>query len=538
MLVTTPIKRWALKGRIVTMAAKGDVVANGTIYVDNGHISAIAHAGQPAPAGFDNVPTIDSGGTAYPGLIELHNHLSYNILPLWQVPKAFTNRAQWQDIVAYRVAVTGPMTAIATADDGHLLPAIVRYVESKCLLGGTTTSQGITLSNWSGTIHKYYKGVLRTAEIGHPPELAAAHSKIPDIDARDWTKFENELKSSRCFLLHLSEGIDAAAREHFLALRNAQNQWAIEPSLAGIHCTALTAADFAIMAEHKASMVWSPLSNLLLYGKTADVVAARNAGLTIALGPDWSPSGSKNLLGELKAAKAANDVFHLGFDDFDLAAMATRNAAKILGWSKAGTLANGQLADLVVIAGQGDDPYAHLIKAREDNVSLVAIGGRARYGLPAVMQTLGAGGEHLKVAGADRVVDFDAPDDDAGIERVTLADATQRLTAALGDLGALQRRSMHLANALASGQAVDRPGWRLALDEQFHNHVELRPRLALAGAPTGPDIAAARAAAPALHPVKLDPLTVADDPGFVASLRTQMNLPAGMAAGIAKLYGV
>src|SRR5262249_26807082 len=146
---------------------------------------------------------------------------------------------------------------------------------------------------------KFYKGVLRTAEQGHPPELPAAHSKIPDIDARDWVKFENELKTSRCFLLHLSEGIDAPAREHFLALRNAQNQWAIEPSLAGIHCTALNPDDFAIMAEHKASMVWSPLSNLLLYGKTADVVAARRAGLTIALGPDWSPSGSKSLLGEL-----------------------------------------------------------------------------------------------------------------------------------------------------------------------------------------------------------------------------------------------
>src|SRR5262249_55292566 len=333
------------------MATKDDVVP-GAIYADGDRISAITRAGEPAPAGFENVPTIDSGGTVYPGLIELHNHLSYNILPLWQVPKAFTNRSQWQGIADYHTSVTGPMTAIATADDGHLLPALVRYVESKCLLGRTTTSQGITLSNWSMTIRKFYRGVLRTAELGMKPDLHAANSKIPDVDAKDWQKFDTELKGASCFLLHLSEGIDKAARDHFLALKNAQNQWAIEPSLAGIHCNALNADDFAIMAEHKASMVWSPLSNLLLYGKTADLAAARKAGLTIALGPDWSPSGSKNLLGELKAAKVVNGLFDLGLDDFEIAATATRNPAKMLGWKTVGTLAAGQFADLLVIAGK------------------------------------------------------------------------------------------------------------------------------------------------------------------------------------------
>ena len=49
-------------------------------------------------------------------------------------------------------------------------------------------------------------------------------------------------------------------------------------------------------------MIWSPLSNLLLYGGTAHVDAAREAGVTIGLGSDWSPTGSKNLLGELKVA--------------------------------------------------------------------------------------------------------------------------------------------------------------------------------------------------------------------------------------------
>ena len=54
-------------------------------------------------------------------------------------------------------------------------------------------------------------------------------------------------------------------------------------------------------------MVWSPFSNLLLYGGTADVARARQEGVLMALGPDWSPTGSKNLLAELKVARLVSE---------------------------------------------------------------------------------------------------------------------------------------------------------------------------------------------------------------------------------------
>lgn len=492
--------------------------------------------GQPAPAGFETVAPVATGGTIYPGLIELHNHLSYNILPLWRVPQLYGNRDQWQNAKSYKTSVTGPMSAIALADDGSLLPALVRYVEAKCLVAGTTTSQGITLSNWSGTIHKYYKGALRAAEIGSPPDLPRAHSKIPDIDADDWAKFDNELKSSACFLLHLSEGIDAKAHSHFLALRNGSGDWAIEPSLAGIHCTALDATDFGTMAHHEAKVVWSPLSNLLLYGKTTDVAAARAAGLTIALGSDWSPSGSKNLLGELKAAKVVSAHFNLGFSDYDIVSMATRNPT-ILKWdAKLGTIAQGKFADLLVVKGVTGDPYGHLIKSREQDVVLVVIGGRPHYGTKSVMQKAGGSGEAIKIGSSARVIDFTSPDQDPGIENITLAEATNRLTAALGNLGTLQPHSLAMSAAIAGG-TVTRTRWRLALDEQFGNNVQLRPRLVYNGIRTGPDLLASAAAAPEpLHPIKLDGLTVAGDPAFLDTLTSESNLPPGIATAIAAFY--
>ena len=57
------------------------------------------------------------GGTVYPGLIELHNHLSYNCLQLWQVPSPFGNRGQWSSQPDYRRLISGPMQVIGKTPD-------------------------------------------------------------------------------------------------------------------------------------------------------------------------------------------------------------------------------------------------------------------------------------------------------------------------------------------------------------------------------------------------------------------------------------
>src|SRR5689334_13091699 len=87
--------KYALEGRVVTMDAAGTDLARARVYVDGGVIIAVADPAAPVPAGFDAAPIVRVGGTIYPGLIELHNHLSYDILPMWPVPATFTNRDQW-----------------------------------------------------------------------------------------------------------------------------------------------------------------------------------------------------------------------------------------------------------------------------------------------------------------------------------------------------------------------------------------------------------------------------------------------------------
>jgi 5-methylthioadenosine/S-adenosylhomocysteine deaminase len=535
----------ALSGRVVTMDPAFTVLDKAVVHIDAGRIVAVRPPAAPPPTGFEGVAVVPTAGTIYPGLIDLHNHMAYNALRLWAVPRTYTNRDQWGGSPEYQRLVSAPMRVIGMT--AGLLPAVVRYVECKCLVAGVTTTQGIALFSNAGA-RRYWRGLVRNAEETGDVDLPEAAAKIADVDAADAARFLTALRRQTCFLLHLSEGTDDAARRHFLALRLADGRWAVTDALAGIHCAALRAEDFAVLGQTGAAMVWSPLSNLLLYGKTADVRAAREAGVKVALGSDWSPTGSKNLLGELKAARLASRAAGGVFSDRDLVTMVTRNAAAILRWQAAlGSLEAGKRADLVVLDGAAADPYAGLIKAKETDVKLVLIGGVPRFGSPGLMAKCGvAAGEQVRVGGRPRVLFLAQPTADPDVGPITLGAATATLTDAF-------HRIPELAAALERAPAPHAlwPGvlgvgggplvWRLALDELAPTGVDLRPRLPAPGthAPTGPTRATPAAAAPlseALRPMTLDPLTVADDPDYLRTVAAERNLPPDFKAGLAALY--
>ena len=95
--------------------------------------------------------------------------------------------------------------------------------------------------------------------------------------------------------------------------------------------------------------------------------AAKAAGVTIGLGSDWSPTGSKNLLGELKVAWLYNQHALGGlFKARELVAMATRDAARILKWEAARRIAGSrQTGRPPRDRRNGQDAYEALIHARE-----------------------------------------------------------------------------------------------------------------------------------------------------------------------------
>ena len=312
-----------------------------------------------------------------------------------------------------------------------VMPSLVRYVECKCLVGGVTTSQGIELFSNAGA-RRYYRGIVRNVEQTDEPNLPEAVTRIADVDARSPERFLARLKKQSCLLLHLSEGVDQTARKHFRALQLPSGEWAITSALAGIHCAGLLNEDFRVFGEREASMVWSPMSNLLLYGATSRVKSARENGVRIGLGSDWAVSGSKNLLGELKVARLASDEMDTGFSDRDLVAMATREAASILGWQNVlGSIRSGARADLIVLNGTSSDPYKALVNATETAMSLVMINGVARFGTSALMARLGAVGERVSIGGRQRMLFIKQASGDEVVSGISLGEAKRTLVDAL-----------------------------------------------------------------------------------------------------------
>ena len=70
-----------------------------------------------------------------------------------------------------------------------------------------------------------------------------------------------------------------------------------------IHGTALSREQLGDLKDAGAKLVWSPQSNLRLYGETTSAADALELGLPVGLGADWLPSGSTSLLAELKVAR-------------------------------------------------------------------------------------------------------------------------------------------------------------------------------------------------------------------------------------------
>ena len=364
-----------LVGKVVTMNDAGEVFPNSRVWLANGKIMAIARAGEALPDAARDAPVVDSKGVIYPGIIDLHNHPEYAIYPLMPIRRRYQDRYEWRWYdEGYNKRITYPQEVLTRPYYLDLGIEIGRYGEYKALAGGTTSLQG-------GRVNLAYSKeecLVRNIE-NSPVENRLAASRV-DIgrSAKEWADMLAERRKGP-LVIHLAEGPSQRMAGEFNAIKDSN---LLGPELIAIHGVGLTEPQLKEMAGAGAKLVWSPLSNFMLYGKTANVEAARRAGLSISLAPDWAPSGSKSSLGELKVADLVNR-HALGslFSNRELVEMVTRRPADAMGWSKRlGQIAEGYLADVLVLDDKHPDPYRNMIVAVEENIQLVAVRGEPLYG--------------------------------------------------------------------------------------------------------------------------------------------------------------
>lgn len=345
-------------------------------------------------------------GVASPGLINAHDHITYaGNAPYPFGSQRYDHRHDWRLGRGRHLRVPSEVT-----------PGAVGWGEMRQVMSGTTSIVG------SGGVGGLLRNLDRSRALQEGLELPPSYYEVfPLGDASgavinrtcaypNMTRAEHPaIGATEAYVPHVAEGADLQARNEFLCMSMATEGGSdlLLPKSAFIHAIGLLPQDYALMALRHTSLIWSPRTNIALYGLTAEVTTAAGVGVRIALGTDWTISGSMNMLRELRCADDLNrHQYNRFFTDRELVDMATVNAAEAMGVDgQLGSLAPGLWADVAIYEGLGRrNGYRAVIDAEPEDVLLVLRGGRVLYGDENLVAALDDDGcEPLVVCGSAKL---------------------------------------------------------------------------------------------------------------------------------------
>lgn len=413
-----------------TVVTPDKIINKGWVVIKQRKISAVVDQ-RPNES---NAIWVDTSDIIFPGFIDLHNHPMYAMFEPWDAKQLFNNRYEWRSNDRYRQEISTP--ARNMQDDPQGFCDIAEFAEVQAITGGTTTFSGMFAPRSLGTTVPacLSRLAVRKLEIDSgfysEPEgervqnvLGVTPRDLSDASADEVLR-KVTAKETDLVLIHVAEGArrDLESTLEFTLLKC---RAFLAPTTAVIHGVAFDKNEFRNMRLAGTPLVWSPRSNIVLYGSTTDVVTAYREGVSIALAPDWAPSGSKNMLAEIQYAAQVNKN-NLGgfFSNQQLFEMATSIPARIARIDdKVGTIQNGLFADLFLLRGDATRPFDSLVQSKAQDVSLVLVNGVPIYGDAKFMSAFNVKTEAVPFCGETKNLNLDV------LPNGKLSDVQQRLAA-------------------------------------------------------------------------------------------------------------
>jgi cytosine/adenosine deaminase-related metal-dependent hydrolase len=288
----------------------------------------------PTTAFAGNPEIVFDDSLAFPGLINSHDHLEFDCYDRLD-GGPYPNYIEWGAAIHRRHSET--IAAVEAA------PRALR----------------VRL----GVVKNLICGVTSVAHHGRDPECPDAPIAIIGgtrvIHSPRLDRLRGMLvPDRRAVVVHIGEGVDKdSEREIDTFLR--WNVW--RKTLIGVHAIAMRPNQ----AERFAAIVWCPLSNEFLFGRTAPISRLKQHTV-ILFGTDSTLTATWNIWDHLRRARELGEL-----TDDELIATLTTNAARSWNLPNQGRIIPGSTADIVVARKRRDDQIEAFFAIDPEDILLV-----------------------------------------------------------------------------------------------------------------------------------------------------------------------
>jgi hypothetical protein len=309
------------------------------IGIEGGKITAVTPSANESNEGvrFDNA-------IVFPGLINSHDHLDFNLFPQLGT-NTFKNYSEWGKHLHknYKEEINAVLKIPQ--------PLREKWGMYKNLLCGVTTvlNHGKNVGIKDKLINIYE----------HKHDL---HSV--GFDKQWWLRLNNPFKRKLPVVIHAGEGVDRAAKKEIDTLL----KWnLLKRDLIAIHGVAMHPEQ----AQQFKALVWCPESNYYLLNKTAPVNELK-LDTKLLFGTDSTLTGRWNIWDHIRLAQKG-----LLLHDAELYQTLNKNAAEI--WDiNTGDLSAGKDADLVIAKKKETDSFDSFFATNPADLLLVMHKGNIR----------------------------------------------------------------------------------------------------------------------------------------------------------------
>ena len=367
----------------------------------NGSIGAVADV-DTLMADYPEAAVLDCRGKAAlsPGFVNAHEHPAFSYaFPDANLNAGYIHRDEWRLGTNGKLQLPAPPPYYFDPDDSESA-AILIAMELRHLLGGATAIGG------TGGVPGVIRNIGRQRRAGDLAlyDAEAELSTFP-FSFQAVEDLKDECAGGPAYMFpvpdggnlafmayvpHVGEGRYTSCTARAEVARYLERVQRRDRRYSLVHGVATDREDFALMREFDVTLVWSPRSNLALYGETVDLAGALESGVRVALSTDWSPSGSFHMREEVKCAQRVARRAGVALSHEEIWRMSTGNGAYSMGLEDLlGAIVPGLWADLILVKYTGGDPYEAVLTATDQDVLATWIDGQAVLLAAALTDALG-----------------------------------------------------------------------------------------------------------------------------------------------------